>query len=341
MADFTFNWNNYNPQADAERAAFIARQKAGMQGYTPNQAVSDYLGQQASVIQQNTPAPVPYQSQANPNLQTDIERAKDMETLRSLEAQLQEVNRKIAEIEQTRGDTDRDLAAMALSIGDTSLYNSMLARNAENTRKSAGATTSINNILAPAWEVVGQLTKGQLTEADKDTLTRKMTVAMQKAEEEADKLGYDISQNRYYRELSDALSGVTAPVASSDISIGGFSVKNDVDARNKIMDLYNENKLRDSHIAELDKWRKEHPNDEMSTKIGAIADEFRDKTVEARDRVNRNNAKADEFFENSVGVGEGIISVSNKLKSLPKEVRDAFNSRYTWNDELRTYIRKQ
>lgn len=339
MADFAFNW--YNPQTggeDARIAALRAKAQAGMQGYNNPATMAQ---QQMQGFAPNVPQPALAPAQPTSAEMYRGSYESDMETLRSLEAQLQEVNRKIAEIEQTSENTDRDLAAMALSIGDTSLYNSMLARNAESTRKSAGATTSINNILAPAWEVVGQLTKGQLTEADKDTLTRKMTVALQKAEEEADNLGYDISQNRYYRELSDALSGVTAPVASSDISIGGFSVKNDVDARNKIMDLYNEKKLRDSHIAELDKWRKEHPNDEMSTKIGAIADEFRDKTVEARNRVNRNNAKADEFFENSVGVGEDIISVSNKLKSLPKEVRDAFNSRYTWNDELRTYIRKQ
>lgn len=342
MADFAFNWNNYNPQTGGEEArlaALRAKAQAGMQGYNNSATLAQ---QQMQGFAPNVQQPMldPVQPASAEMYRGSYE--SDMAELSQLEGLLRTIDLQIAELENSNPrDTERKLASLGASIGDMSLYNAMVAREGEQSRKASGAPANINNILAPAWEIVGQLTKGQLTEADKDTLTRKMTVAMQKAEEEADKLGYDISQNRYYRELSAALSGGTVPASSSDISIGGFSVKNDVDARNKIMDLFNENKLRDSHIAELDKWRKEHPNDEMSTKIGAIADEFRNKTIEANDRRNRNNAKADEFFENSVGVGEGIVSVSNKLKALPKEVRDAFNRRYTWNDQLRTYIRNQ
>jgi hypothetical protein len=86
------------------------------------------------------------------------------------------------------------------------------------------------------------------------------------------------------------------------------------------MDLYNENKLRDSHIAELDKWRKEHPNDEMSTKIGALADEFRDKTVEAKARGASKKQKAWDLYTELSNLGNRELVQS--VRSLSKEERN-------------------
>lgn len=349
MADFTFNWNNYNPQADAERAAFIARQKAGMQGYAPNQAMSDYLGQQASLMQQNAPAPVPYQSQPNPNLQNDIERAKDMETLKSLEAQLAEVNSKIAEIEQTGKDTERDIAAMALSIGDTSPYMTMVARQNEGARQSANAPRTINDIVKNAWSAREALTSGELNTLERNKLANELRIARQAAEEKAADLGYDLRGNQWYNDIVstlDAYERGTSPASASATVAdfgGGFAVENPTQAEDILAEKVRKNTLSDADIEAIYKWtddpaHKGHPH---NSAFRALADKYKGMTKEAKVRAGRNDAKADEFFENSVGVGEGIISVTNKLKSLPKEVRDAFNRRYTWNDELRTYIRNQ
>ena len=347
MADFTFNWNNYNPQADAERAAFIERQKAAMQGYAPNQAMSDYLGQQASLMQQNAPAPVPYQSQVNPNLQNDLERAKDMETLKSLEAQLAEVNGKIAEIENTGNNTERDIAAMALSIGDTSPYMTMVARQNEGVRQSANAPRTINDIVKNAWSAREALTSGELNTLERNKLANELRIAKQTAEEKAADLGYDLSENQWYNDIVSTLDTYEKGNSPASATIadfgGGFAVENPTQAEDILAEKARKKTLSDYDIDAIYKWtddpaHKGHPH---NSDFRALADKFKGMTKEARDIVNRNNAKADEFFENSVGVGEDIFSVTEKLKALPKEVRDAFNRRYTWNNELRTYIRNQ
>ena len=347
MADFTFNWNNYNPQADAERAAFIERQKAAMQGYAPNQAMSDYLGQQASLMQQNAPAPVPYQSQVNPNLQNDLERAKDMETLKSLEAQLAEVNGKIAEIENTGNNTERDIAAMALSIGDTSPYMTMVARQNEGVRQSANAPRTINDIVKNAWSAREALTSGELNTLERNKLANELRIAKQTAEEKAADLGYDLSENQWYNDIVSTLDTYEKGNSPASATIadfgGGFAVENPTQAEDILAEKARKKTLSDYDIDAIYKWtddpaHKGHPH---NSSFRALADKFKGMTKEARDIVNRNNAKADEFFENSVGVGEDIFSVTEKLKALPKEVRDAFNRRYTWNNELRTYIRNQ
>jgi hypothetical protein len=200
-----------------------------------------------------------------------------------------------------------------------SLYNAMLAREGEQSRKVSGAPANINNILSSAWEVSGQLSRGQLTEAEADVLARKMMVAKQKAEEEADKLGYDLSTNQYYRDISEALAEY-APVPRGELSIGGFSVKNDVDARNKIMDLFNKKMLSDTHIAELDKWRTNNPNDEMSIKIGALADEFRDKTNESKARGASKKQKAWDLYSKLSNLGNRELV--QRVRSLSKEERN-------------------
>ena len=347
MSDFTFNWNNYNPQADAERAAFMARQKAAMQGYAPNQAMSDYLGQQAALMQQNAPAPVPYQSQDNPNLQNDIERAKDMETLKSLEAQLAEVNSKIAEIEQTGKDTERDIAAMAISIGDTSPYMTMVSRENEGARKTANAPRTINDIVKNAWSAREALTSGELNTLERNKLANELRIARQAAEEKAGDLGYDLSGNQWYNDIVSTLDSYEKGASPASATVadfgGGFAVENPTQAEDILAEKARKGTLLDSDIQAIYKWtddpaHKGHPH---NSAFRALADKYKGMTKEAKVRAGRNDAKADEFFENSVGVGEDIISVTNKLKSLPKEVRDAFNRRYTWNDELRTYIRNQ
>ena len=209
----------------------------------------------ATLAQQQMQGFVPnvQQPELDPVQQTSAETYRgsyesDMAELSQLEGLLRTVDSQIAELENSNPrDTERKLASLGASIGDMSLYNAMLAREGEQSRKVSGAPANINNILSSAWEVSGQLSRGQLTEAEADVLARKMMVAKQKAEEEADKLGYDLSTNQYYRDVSEALADY-APVPREELSIGGFSVKNDVDARNKIMDLFNKKALSDTHI---------------------------------------------------------------------------------------------
>ena len=326
MADFAFNWNNYTPQTggeDARLAALRAKAQAGMQGYNNS---ANLAQQQMQGFAPNVPQPAlaPAQPTSAETYRGSYE--SDMAELSQLEGLLRTIDSQIAELENSDPrDTERKLASLGASIGDMSLYNAMLAREGEQSRKVSGAPANINNILSSAWEVSGQLSRGQLTEAEADVLARKMMVAKQKAEEEADKLGYDLSTNQYYRDISEALADY-APVPREELSIGGFSVKNDVDARNKIMDLDNDNKLRDSHIAELDKWRKEHPNDEMSTKIGAIADEFRRKTVEARGRYEAKEQRAWNLYNELSDLSyNDYVDRMSKLKKEDRKLLETFH----------------
>ena len=298
MADFTFNWNNYNPQADAERAAFIERQKAAMQGYAPNQALSDYLGQQASLMQQNTPAPVPYQSQVNPNLQNDLERAKDMETLKSLEAQLAEVNGKIAEIEQTGNDTERDIAAMALSIGDTSPYMTMVARQNEGVRREANAPRTINDIVKNAWSAREALTSGELNTLERNKLANELRIAKQTAEEKAADLGYDLSGNQWYNDIVstlDAYEKGAFPAAATVADFGGgFAVENPTQAEDILAEKARKKTLSDSDIAAIYKWtddpaHKGHPH---NSAFRVLADKYKGMTKEARGLASKRKKDA-------------------------------------------------
>lgn len=312
MADFTFNWNNYNPQADAERAAFIARQKAGMQGYAPNQAMSDYLGQQASLMQQNAPAPVPYQSQDNPNLQNDLERAKDMETLKSLEAQLAEVNGKIAEIEKTSSDTERDIAAMALSIGDTSPYMTMVARQDEGARKTATAPRTINDIVKNAWSAREALTSGELNTLERNKLANELRIARQAAEEKAADLGYDLSGNQWYNDIVSTLDTYekgTSPASATVADFGGgFAVENPTQAEDILAEKARKKILSDADIEAIYKWtddpaHKGHPH---NSAFRALADKYKGQTKEANVRAENRRKRARSLKEkyNSYMVGQ-------------------------------------
>lgn len=313
MADFTFNWNNYNPQADAERAAFIARQKAGMQGYAPNQAVSDYLGQQASAMQQNTPAPVPYQSQVNPNLQNDIARAKDMETLKQLEAELAEVDSKIAEIEQTGNDTERDIAAMALSIGDTSPYMTMVARQNEGARQSANAPRTINDIVKNAWSAREALTSGELNTLERNKLANELRIARQAAEEKAADLGYDLSGNQWYNDIVstlDAYEKGTSPASASATVAdfgGGFVVENPTQAEDILAERARKKTLTDADIEAIYKWtddpaHKGHPH---NSDFRAVADKYKGMTKEAKVRAENKRKRARSLKEKYNSYTEG------------------------------------
>lgn len=307
MADFTFRWNNYNPQTggeDAERAAFIARQKAALQGYAPNQAVSDYLGQQASAMQQNTPAPVPYQSQANPNLQADLERAKDMETLKSLEAQLAEVNSKIAEIEQTGNDTEKDIAAMALSIGDTAPYMTMVARQNEGARQSANAPRTINDIVKNAWSAREALTSGELNTLERNKLANELRIARQAAEEKAADLGYDLSENQWYNDIVSTLEayekGTSPASASATVADfgGGFAVENPTQAEDILAEKARKKTLSDSDIEAIYRWtddpaHKGHPH---NSDFRALADKYKGQTREANASASKRKKDAKDLY---------------------------------------------
>lgn len=302
MADFTFNWNNYNPQADAERAAFIARQKAAMQGYAPNQAMSDYLGQQASLMQQNAPAPVPYQSRVNPNLQNDLERAKDMETLKSLEAQLAEVNGKIAEIEQTSSDTEKDIAAMALSIGDTSPYMTMVARQNEGARQSANAPRTINDIVKNAWSAREALTSGELNTLERNKLANELRIARQAAEEKAADLGYDLSGNQWYNDIVNTLDtyekGAFPGFASVADFGDGFTVENPTQAEDILAEKARKKTLSDSDIEAIYKWtddpaHKGHPH---NSDFRAVADKYKSQTKEALASASKRKQDARDLY---------------------------------------------
>lgn len=314
MADFAFRWNNYTPQTggeDAERAAFIARQKAALQGYAPNQAVSDYLGQQASAMQQNTPAPVPYQSQANPNLQNDIARAKDMETLKSLEAQLQEVNRKIAEIEQTGNDTEKDIASLALSIGDTAPYMTMVARQNEGARQSANAPRTINDIVKNAWSAREALTSGELNTLERNKLANELRIARQAAEEKAADLGYDLSGNQWYNDIVstlDAYERGTSPASAAVADFGGgFAVENPTQAEDILAEKVRKKTLTDADIEAIYRWtddpaHKGHPH---NSDFRALADKYKGQTKEANVRAENKRKRARSLKEKYNSYTEG------------------------------------
>ena len=311
MADFTFNWNNYNPQADAERAAFIERQKAAMQGYAPNQAMSDYLGQQASLMQQNAPAPVPYESRVNPNLQNDLERAKDMETLKNLEAQLAEVNSKIAEIKRTGNDTERDIAAMALSIGDTSPYMTMVARQNEGASRAANAPRTINDIVKNAWSAREALTSGELNTLERNKLANELRIAKQTAEEKAADIGYDLSGNQWYNDIVSTLDAYEKGTSPASVTIadfgGGFAVENPTQAEDILAEKARKKTLSDSDIEPIYRWtddpaHKGHPH---NSAFRALADKYKGMTKEAKVHAENKRKRARSLKEKYNSYTEG------------------------------------
>ena len=291
--DFAFNWQGYNPGASMQ-----------MQGYRPN-------------VLSDTTAPVQPQGSAE-LARGDYE--KDMAELSELQSMLSVIDGKIASVSRDRPrDTERTLASLSASIGDLGPYQTMLARESESARKKAGAEPAINSVLAPAWEVAGQLQAGQLTRADADTLSRKMEVAVQKAEEEAEKIGYDLSSNRYYNDVKAALDSYHGIMAKSPLSVAGFSVANDTEAKNKLESLKQKGGLTDAHIAELRKWRDDNPNDPMSDKVASLADAYAPYTKEAKAKGASKKQKAWNLYSELSALGtEDLV---RRVRTLTREER--------------------
>lgn len=151
---FGFRWQNY-PQAqvpangaEAERAAFIARQRAQAQGFDPSASMQAMNAQQqVQGMVPNAPASVPAQ-QAAPDLtgyddsvRASMQEREQFQALREEYARNQaQIDNLKAQLEKARADMGTDeafmdeLAANRAERGDTGYHQSMMQWNWNNRR---------------------------------------------------------------------------------------------------------------------------------------------------------------------------------------------------------------
>lgn len=151
---FGFRWQNY-PQAqvpangaEAERAAFIARQRAQAQGFDPSASMQAMNAQQqAQGIVPNAPAQVPV-TQAAPDLtgyaqsmQASLKEREQFQALREEYARNQaQIDNLKAQLEKARADMGSDeafmdeLAANRAERGDTGYHQNMMQWRWNNQR---------------------------------------------------------------------------------------------------------------------------------------------------------------------------------------------------------------
>ena len=234
-----------------------------------------------------------------------------METLKNLEAQLAEVNSKIAEIKRTGNDTERDIAAMALSIGDTSPYMTMVARQNEGASRAANAPRTINDIVKNAWSAREALTSGELNTLERNKLANELRIAKQTAEEKAADIGYDLSGNQWYNDIVSTLDAYEKGTSPASVTIadfgGGFAVENPTQAEDILAEKARKKTLSDSDIEPIYRWtddpaHKGHPH---NSAFRALADKYKGMTKEAKVRAENKRKRARSLKEKYNSYTEG------------------------------------
>jgi hypothetical protein len=222
------------------------------------------------------------------------------------------VNGKIAEIEKTSSDTEKDIAAMALSIGDISPYMTMVARQDEGARKTATAPRTINDIVKNAWSAREALTSGELNTLERNKLANELRIARQAAEEKAADLGYDLSGNQWYNDIVNTLDAYEKGVSPASATVadfgGGFAVENPTQAEDILAEKARKKTLSDADIEAIYRWtddpaHKGHPH---NSAFRALADKYKLQTKEAKVRSENRLKRARSLKEkyNSYMVGQ-------------------------------------
>lgn len=271
----------YQQQQAMGNSAQALNAANAMKGYRPNVASSTPFNNE-QLAQQNY-------DQFNDSMQTKRQQ------LEQLKARLAEIDKQIATVEAGGADEEKAIAAKLAEIGDTSLYQGIIAREQGNAERQKANASSIDNMLFEA----DKLSWGLNSKSDEDRGIYKQNIQaiLDRAKQVADQTGTPLPQK--YRELEKKLQ-------DSDNAASAY--ESERRRANELYILQRNGGLEDSHIKEMEDYIKKNPNSEIATQYRQLIEQYKGKTKESKAYASKRKKDADDLYYSLSGLSKEEIT---------------------------------
>lgn len=299
------------------RSTMAAQQ---MQGYAPNPQ-PNLDGYQPNV-QPNVRGMAPSQAAQQNNavlaeqnyqqfVKDDAALQEKKQKLALLENKLAEIDNNIAQLQQGGADEEKAIAAKLAEIGDTSLYQGILAREQNQAAQQKSTASSIDNLLFEA----DKLTWGLNSKSDEDRSIYKQNIQsnLDRAKQIAEQTGTPLPPK--YSELERKLE------ASDNASLVYESERK---RANELYVLNLEGRLEDSHIKEMEDYIKKNPNSEIATQYRQLIEQYKGKTKQSKAAASKRSSDAKAIVDTlrDLPLDEQLRRWSKMTPSEQKLVKD-------------------
>lgn len=235
--------------------------------------------------------------------------------LRKLEAQLAEIDEKIAAFDRANpgyGTDAAEIAAKRAEMGDFSAYDNMVNRQG----MQGNDPTAIENELYNAEKLTWGL-KSKSSE-DKEIALANIEASLRRAEEWADKTGAKLPMS-YYRlkEMVEMAKGTVKPQTQG-------MPQNELEWLNTLYTKADKKTLTDNDIKAMKKYIADNPGSQLSEKLQELVSKYKWRTNESKAKAEIEKQKAKNLFS----------SIANL--PLNEQVR-TFNS---WSNDQKNAFRK-
>ena len=283
-----YRWKNYGGNLPNVQPSFvdpqgvraaIARQQ--MAGYRPNPQVTtpNPQGPSRSPVQPNSGEGYQFDSSGIDQFNAKKER------LATLKGRLAAIDGKLAELKATAPDDEKAIAAKLMEIGDTSLYQGILARQQNQAAQNDANVASIDNMLFEAEKLTWGLKSKN--EEDREIVRSNIGVTLRRAEDAARKQGVDLSKNESYQRLKAAMDeGDKASIV----------YEGEEKFANTLWSKSQAGNLRDADIEKAKEWIEAHPDSQFASKVIQVVQEYAPKTTESKARASKRKADARDLF---------------------------------------------
>lgn len=279
----------YQQQQAMGNSAQALNAANAMKGYQPN-LQPNYRGMAPSQATQAGNAQLAQQNY-NQFMQDDASLQGKRQQLEQLKAQLAEIDKQIATVEAGGANEEKAIAAKLAEIGDTSLYQGIIAREQGNAERQKSNASSIDNMLFEA----DKLSWGLNSKSDEDRGIYKQNIQaiLDRAKQVADQTGTPLPQK--YRELEKKLQ-------DSDNAASAY--ESERRRANELYILQRNGGLEDSHIKEMEDYIKKNPNSEIATQYRQLIEQYKGKTKESKAYASKRKKDADDLYYSLSGLSK-------------------------------------
>lgn len=275
-----------------------------MRGYQPN-VQPNYRGMAPTQATQMSNAGIAEQNY-NQFMQESAQMDSKRQQLEQLKARLNEIDKEIAAIQASGADEERSIAAKLAEIGDTSVYQGILAREQNRDAQSKSSASGIDNMLFEADKLSWGL--NSKSDEDRNMVRQNIRAVLDRASEIASQTGARLPEK--YFALRDKLEG------SDDAERRYMS---DRARANEWWDKARSKTLTDQDLEEARAFIRNNPNSDTATQLRPLIEQYAPKTSESRAAASKRKADAKDLY--------------NMLSDLPRaeqarRIRNFTNAEY-------------
>jgi len=283
-----FRWKNRGGNLPNVQPNFVDPQ--GVRATITQQQMAGYqTSPQVTVPNPQGPSRSPVQPTSGEGYQFDSSGIDQFnakkEKLATLKGQLATIDGKLAELKATAPDDEKAIAAKLMEIGDTSLYQGILARQQNQAAQNQAGAAGIDNMLFDAEKLTWGL-KSKNAE-DREIVRSNIEATLRRAEDAARKQGVDLSKNESYQRLRAAMDeGDKASIVYEGEEKFANTLWSKLQAGN----------LRDEDIEKAKEWIEDHPDSQFAAKVIQVVDAYAPKTKESKGKASKRKADARDLF---------------------------------------------